>query len=494
MTLSAKRRVVLGVLAVISMIGIGAYLLGGLSLRLDEAQSLYQASRDIPGLLKLVAEDVHVPLYHILLHGWLEVVGNTVRNARILSLLFFVGTIGGTYLLGNYAFKRRKVGLFAAAIVALSPFTNWYGSETRMYTMLAFMTVFSQLFFLRLLYERKTSDWLMYTLFAILGIYTHYFFSFVLFTQALYLGIKRHELEQLGRTFHRLVLSAAATIAAFAPWLLYVQQLGSASNTKPSLTAPSSIDLVNTYSNFLFGFQTNMVNTILVSLWPIVVLLAFLAIQKRRKATSEALFFVLAAILPVVGAFVISRVTQPLFLSRYLIVAFPALSIFISWVFSLYPRKVTQVAQVALIIVITGASVVQTINPNTPVKEDYSQVSQYLSSQSDYDDIVIVSAPFTIYPLEYYYRGRAPITTLPNWNRFEQGSIPAFDKSKLTAESKQANGSAQRAWLVLSFDQGYQEDIKDYYDSNYQLVTSRQFSEGLHLYEYQLRYDDLVTL
>src|SRR4051812_12263171 len=101
------------------------------SLRLDEAQSLFQTNRDIPGMLNLIAQDVHVPLYHTLLHFWQVLFGNDIYTARILSLVFFLATIPAVYLLAAYAFRRR-VGMFAALLVAISPFMNWYGSEARM--------------------------------------------------------------------------------------------------------------------------------------------------------------------------------------------------------------------------------------------------------------------------------------------------------------------------------------------------------------------------
>src|SRR6185369_18079119 len=59
------------------------------SLRLDESQSLWQVSRSIGGILTIIAGDVHVPLYHLVLHYWLLLFGNTVPVARLLSLSFF---------------------------------------------------------------------------------------------------------------------------------------------------------------------------------------------------------------------------------------------------------------------------------------------------------------------------------------------------------------------------------------------------------------------
>ena len=68
----------------------GLVVFGHTSLRLDEAQSLFQTQRDIPGMLNLVAQDVHVPGYHTLLHFWQLLFGQDIYVARILSLIFFV--------------------------------------------------------------------------------------------------------------------------------------------------------------------------------------------------------------------------------------------------------------------------------------------------------------------------------------------------------------------------------------------------------------------
>src|SRR6185369_6215357 len=79
----------------------------GASLRLDEAQSLWQVSRSVSGIFTIVAGDVHVPLYHVLLHYWLLLFGDTIGAARLLSLTFFVLSIPAFYLLGKRAYSPR---------------------------------------------------------------------------------------------------------------------------------------------------------------------------------------------------------------------------------------------------------------------------------------------------------------------------------------------------------------------------------------------------
>ena len=478
------------------MIGFAIYfsltIFSQTSLRLDEAQSLFQTNRDIPGVLNLVAQDVHVPGYHILLHFWQLLFGNDIFAARMMSLVFFVALIPAVYALASYTFDRR-VGLFAALLVTLSPFMDWYGSEARMYTMLALFTVLHQLAFMKLFKEGKSVHWVWFTLTAIAGMYTHYFFAFVILTEIFFYAMSRKEFAA-PKAFRKLLIAGAIVAAALAPWIIYVVQLGTASNTQPSLTEPTSVDLFNTYAQFIFGFQVDGLNTIIVSFWPIVVLLAFFALQANRKTTREVMFFVMAAIIPVLGAFLISVTVRPFFQSRYLIVALPALMIFVAWVLSIYPTKIRRVLQATFIIVMAGLFAVQAINPNTPVKEDYRDAVGYLSEKSTSKDVVVLTAPFTIYPTEYYYTGTSKITTQPIWNRFEQGAVPAFNKDTLADEVRQNTESYQTAWLMVSYDQGYNEDVRDYYDNNFERTSSKEFSKNLWVYSYKISYKPALTI
>jgi uncharacterized membrane protein len=464
------------------------------SLRLDEAQSLFQTNRDIPGMLYLVGQDVHVPLYHLVLHIWQLIFGQDIFTARLVSLIFFIGTILMTYVLATYAFGRRGVGLFAALLVTLSPFMNWYGSEARMYTMLAFMTTLHAYLFLKLMRVGGAKYWIFWTLIAIVGLYTHYFFAFVLLAEFVALFLLRKQFAGK-HPIRSIIISGAIAGAAVLPWFIYMLNLGFASNTQPALTQPSTGDLFDTYAQFIFGFQTPAVNTIIVSLWPIAVLLGFFALQRStRKVPSEVTLFVVLATLPVLLAFLISVTIRPFYLSRYLIVALPALLIFIAWLLTRYRRNVAIWIGTILVAAMSFLFVIQVLNPNTPVKEDYRQAVAYLSENARATDVVVLSAPFTIYPVEYYYKGSAKLTTQPVWDRFSSGSVPGFDESKLEEETNTITANYQKAWLVLSYDQGYNEDLKRYYDSHFEKEGERRFSPGLVVHQYKIRYDEPLRI
>ncbi|MBX4189852.1 glycosyltransferase family 39 protein [Candidatus Parcubacteria bacterium] len=464
------------------------FVLSHQSLRLDEAQSLWQSSHSLSGILRLVGGDVHVPLHHFILHFWEKLTGNSVATTRDLSLVFFILTIPMVYMLGNLTFSR-SVALFSAILFAFSPFLNWYGSEIRMYSLLVFLTVLNQFFFVLMYKKRPVSSgiWIGYGLSAVLGIYTHYFFGFILVTQAIFYFIYSGLFPR--GTLRNLIMVAFVIVVALAPWLYYVYHLQALANSQPHLDPPTTINLFNTFSQFIFGFQNDHINTLIISLWPISVLLAFLTLKKESLVLPDVTYFLMTALVPTAAAFVISVLWRPLFLSRYLIVAVPSLYLFISWVISQYPRVIAKMFKIGLVVVMGVMLIQQGFSAYTPVKENFKEATDYLNENAQPQDIVAISAPFTIYPIEYYYRGPAAVTTIPDWDRFDPGAIPAFSLSDLEAEINNMKDHHDRIWVLLSYDQGYQSDVEDYFDNHFKRLEQLEFSPGLSLSLYQLRYN-----
>src|SRR3954469_22859360 len=84
---------------------------------IDEAISVGIASHplsEIPGALR---QDGSPPLYYLLLHEWMALVGTGEEETRALSLIFAALTVPAAWWAGG-AYGRRAGGL-AAAIAAL---------------------------------------------------------------------------------------------------------------------------------------------------------------------------------------------------------------------------------------------------------------------------------------------------------------------------------------------------------------------------------------
>jgi uncharacterized membrane protein len=78
------------------------------SLRLDEAQSLWQVDRSPGQIFNIIGKDVHVPLYHLTLHFWQQFFGNTVETGRLMSLLLYLASIPAIYFVGKLAIQPQR--------------------------------------------------------------------------------------------------------------------------------------------------------------------------------------------------------------------------------------------------------------------------------------------------------------------------------------------------------------------------------------------------
>lgn len=477
-------------IAVIHLLSFGIVLLGsrfafaGKSTRLDEAQSLWQTNHSYGALLDIVAEDVHVPLYHVVLRTWRLVLGPDIQTARHLSLIFLLASIPVFYLVARKVLSTGWA-LFAVVVFSSSPFLQWYGNEARMYTMLVLVTLLSQYFFLRIVQaERSSAVWAAYAATAVVGAYVHYFFLFVLVTQGLFLLSLRRRAPR--GSVLRLVGVAVLVATALAPWFAHFLSSGAAGDTRPNLLLPSSVDYSNIYSQFLFGFQSDGINRFVSSAWPLLVLAALASVGVGVRLGRTTAYLLAAAFVPVLLAFAVSYLVTPFFLSRYMVAALPALILLVVRFISTLSRQVARVLAVVLLITTIVGTVVQATNPDTPVDEDYRAAARTIEENARPQDLVVLSSPFTVYPFDYYYDGSARVTTLPVWDR--QGQIPAFDPDRLAEDVDSFVDGHQYVHLLLSYDQGYEEEVFQHFEGRFERTASYEVSPDLRLLVYRVGY------
>ncbi len=119
-----------------------------------------------------------------------------------------------TYLLGRESLGRA--GILGAAIIALSPFSFFYGVEARPYATMAFFVVLSTFALLRAVRTRRWWWWVFYAVAAAAAAYTHYTAIFVLVVQGAW---------ALWACRDRLRYPLAANVLAgalYLPWLPHV--------------------------------------------------------------------------------------------------------------------------------------------------------------------------------------------------------------------------------------------------------------------------------
>jgi hypothetical protein len=143
----------------ITLIGAGlrVLLIAQKGMWLDETFSVWLANHSVADMLHWITRiDQHPPLYYLLLHYWIALVGDTPRYARLLSALFGAGTIPMMYLIGK-RMSGVTMGLAAATLLAFSPFNIYFAQETRMYTCLAFNAAVAIYALVRLLTDPRSA-------------------------------------------------------------------------------------------------------------------------------------------------------------------------------------------------------------------------------------------------------------------------------------------------------------------------------------------------
>lgn len=493
-------------IALFIIVGINTVLLSDQSIRLDESQSISIAVRPIGSVLMFTAEQVHVPFYHLMLHFWLQFFGTDIIVARSLSFIFFLLTLFSIYKLG-LEIGSTALAKLTTLLFSLSPFILWFSLEARMYSLFALMTSVNHLYYIKYIKSDGKKYQIAFFLSTVLGLYTHYFFLFLTLTQMLFTlsyiiarsnkgvlsfpllipQIKR-QIKFLANYFGIIIVS----LLFFLIWGIYTYKLGSAVNTQPIIPAPTSFNIIQVLTLFIFGFQNQLAQTLFVSLWPLSIMLLFLVFTKRRKTGIIFLeYFILVSFLPIILAFTLSYVIKPIFLARYLIVTVPSIFLLISAMLLNYPRRISSFLVTALIIFMFTLMLYQNTSAQTPVREDYKAATQVLNDLATPKDIIVVSAPFTVYPVEYSYRGKAKIDTIPPWNRFNEteGVIPGFNVSNLETQIQNYRKDYRKMFLLLSYDQGYERDIRNYLDNNLEMEKSIKFSLNMELRVYKLKYD-----
>jgi uncharacterized membrane protein len=350
----SKKLFTIFLLAIIASCALNFYTLNNQSIRLDESQSLWVAPKTVGGILYYISHDVHLPLYHLLLHFWIQLFGTNITTTRLLSFLFFIATIPILYKLAKES-SNQKVAMLTVTLFVLSPFVMWYSNETRMYSLFTFTTCANHLYFLRMLRSKGKEGRLGYLLSGIGGIYSHYFFNLMLAVQGLIILVQIiREKTKTKASWKSVFQSNGSLLIAFissltiiwltlAPWLYYVYSQGGTSNMQPLIARPTSYNLFTTFVNFLFGFQSFQIQAVIIALWPLsTVFLFFLFTRRRALLTTSLNYFILVTFLPVIITFLASYI-HPIFLSRYLIMVTPTLFFVLSVILLSLSHKVARI-------------------------------------------------------------------------------------------------------------------------------------------------------
>lgn len=181
----------------------------------DELSSYFIVTHHgLGGIVRLLdghSVDLTPPLY-FLLSRLVVHLGDTALALRIVPWIAVLAAIPLSYVVGARTIGRRGA-LIGAALLALSPFLIFYGTEARAYGLVMALVLGSTACLLIALERGGAGWWLGYAVLACAAMYTHYTAVFALAAQFVWAFF-----AQPGARLP-LVLASLAAAAGFAPWL-----------------------------------------------------------------------------------------------------------------------------------------------------------------------------------------------------------------------------------------------------------------------------------
>jgi mannosyltransferase len=162
---------------------IGIAFLAGFSLALrtqaihgrywiDEGLSVGISSHpltDIPGVLR---QDGSPPLYYLLLGVWIRIFDIGEADTHALSIACAIAMVPACFAAGRAMFGPRA-GWIAALLAAMNPFLTYYAQETRMYALVALLSVAVTATFALTFVQRRRAWLPAFSLSLVLLMYTH---------------------------------------------------------------------------------------------------------------------------------------------------------------------------------------------------------------------------------------------------------------------------------------------------------------------------------
>ena len=240
--------------------GVVLALVVGLALRfwtrsdlwLDEALTVNISRLPLHDLPSYLKRDGAPPLYYVLLHFWMGLFGTSDVAVRSLAGVFGVVTIPLAWLAGR-RLGGRTAAWAAMLLVATSPFAIRYDTETRMYSLIALLTVLGFLALDRALRAPRAGNLIAVAAVTGLLLYSHYWSIYLLATTMVWLAFQAWRGRPDWRRGARAALAATVVgCLTFLPWVPTFLFQSKHTGT-PWATPASFAAMVNAVASFAGG-------------------------------------------------------------------------------------------------------------------------------------------------------------------------------------------------------------------------------------------------
>lgn len=431
------------------------------------------------------AAEEHPPAYYFALWGWMQLFGNSLTSARLLSVLFSLGTITLVYLITNHLFNPSTAWV-AALFTSILPFQVHFGVEIRMYMMLAFWLTLAT-------YTLLKRQWILFSLAAALAQYTHNLAAIYLIPLALTPVFQRD-----WKTLRSLTLAGFGSLILYSPWLMQLPaQISKVTSSfwveKPGIEKIFTLILMYLPHLPLPGYLLP-VGLLFATL--VIALAAFQTYRAHKDISgnsNKGLWLAYLSFAPPLFLWMVSQIS-PIYVERALLPSHVIFCIWLAWAFTQtkLPQPV-QVFTLCLILIASGMGVYQHIT-YTGFPYTSPALTQNLNSKLQQGDVVIHSSKLSYLPAFYFSPELPQIFIADPANSSVDTLSPATQKilNLKSIESIESGAeNSDRIWFII-----YQQSIEEfsqagkkhphleYLDQNFELEMFEKWGD-LNLYLYK---------
>jgi mannosyltransferase len=377
---------------------------------MDEAITVGISAHHLSAIPGIMRQDGSPPLFYLLLHFWMLMVGNGTAATHWLSEIFAVLTIPIGYW-GGLKIAGKRAGLMTATLMASSAFLDYYSQETRMYALMTLLGLFGTIGFVRGFVFRERRYVILFSVSEAAMLYTHnwalFFGAGSVLSLAVLYRISGDEIRV--NLIRDAIYAYVGAAILFVPWLpnFIFQSLHTAApwNTSPRFGAPVQI------AQSVYGGAT--VAAILV-IGALVGYAGFFRKVERASATAKIALILFALVFfTLLLGWIASQIT-PAWNPRYFAPIVPAIMMFTAIGMS----RAGVVGPLCLLVALIFLARPDTYAPQH--KSDMQDIGGEIGPLLHKGDLVIVGQPEQT-PLAYYY--------LPAGLRFSSTIGPVKDPS-----------------------------------------------------------------
>ena len=228
-------------LLLVFALALRVWRLSAKNLGLDESTSWYLATGSVSHLVAWTADDVHPPLYYLLLKAWLWVFGDSLAALRSLSVISSMLALYLLYRLIDGAMPRAVC--YAVMLwCALSPLSIYQAQEARMYAPATAAVLGACLAYRRWIESGATRriPLLLYAICATVGLYLHYYTALAIAAIWLHFLIVGARTAAPARPFaawKAWIVAHVGVVIAYAPWIaIAIRQFTRGQTWRPPVT------------------------------------------------------------------------------------------------------------------------------------------------------------------------------------------------------------------------------------------------------------------